>query len=154
MRGGWRGGGGDIQICTYWTWKWVSYRSRRAVLMTLHLESKTAVECLNGWSSALFGSWDPPTLRPPHIHLTSFAWWMLPGLPRSSPAICYCECKWGACERDYSSFTHSFLFSFSSKMLKFLGWSVYLRGRLWMFWSINKASWAIFLASWISPRSW
>ena len=29
-----------------------------------------------------FGSWAPPPLHPPRIHLTSFTWWMLPGLPR------------------------------------------------------------------------
>ena len=42
-----------------------------------------------------FGSWAPPLLHPPRIHLTSFTWWMLPGLPRSSPAVYYCECKQG-----------------------------------------------------------
>ena len=34
-QGGCRGGGADIQIYMYWTWKWVSYHSRRVVSITL-----------------------------------------------------------------------------------------------------------------------
>ena len=46
----------------------------------------------------------PLPIRPPRIHLTSFTWWMLPGLPhfnfcQSSNSVYYCErnrrSKWG-----------------------------------------------------------
>ena len=30
----------------------------------------------------VLASWAPPPLRPPRVHLMSFTWWMLPGLPR------------------------------------------------------------------------
>ena len=45
-----------------------------------------------------FGSWTPPPPCPPHVHLTSFMWWMLPGFPHlnvcwSSDSVYYCERK-------------------------------------------------------------
>ena len=47
-------------------------------LTTLNLKSRTAVELLNEWSSALF-FWTPPFLCPPRVHLTSFTWCMMSG---------------------------------------------------------------------------
>ena len=56
-----------------------------------------AQKCMDG-PVHCFGSWVPPPLRPPRVHLTSFTWWMLPGLPRfkfhwSSDSMYYCERK-------------------------------------------------------------
>ena len=37
-----------------------------------------------------FGCWTPPPYVHPHVHLTSFMWWMLPGLPQFSPVFHSC----------------------------------------------------------------
>ena len=34
-----------------------------------------------------FGSWAPPPLRLPRVHLMSFKWWMFPGRPCFSPVF-------------------------------------------------------------------
>ena len=44
---------------------------------------------------SLFWQLGTSPLHPPCVHLTSFTWWMLPGLPHLLLAVYYCECKQG-----------------------------------------------------------
>ena len=53
--------GVNIQICTLWTWKLVSYQSNRVVSIMVRFW----VEHLNCWSSELFWQFGPSPLCPP-----------------------------------------------------------------------------------------
>ena len=72
------------------------FRSRRVVSITLPSGVRNCNRALERMIQCIVLSVGPlpPTSNPPRIHLTSFTWWMLPGLPHSSPAV-YCEHKRG-----------------------------------------------------------
>ena len=91
------GGGANIQICTHTIWKQVSYRRWWVVLITLTFGVQNCNRALKQIIQCVVWQLDlsPPPLCPPCIHLTSFTWWMLPGLPHSLPAMYYCLCKQG-----------------------------------------------------------
>ena len=67
---------------------------RRVVSITLMSGVQNCNRALERMIQCIVLAVGPLPLRPPHVHLT-FMWWMLPGLPHSSPAMYYCECKRG-----------------------------------------------------------
>ena len=73
------------------------FQSRRVVSITLPSGVRNCNRVLERMIQCIVLSVVPlpPTSNPPRIHLTSFTWWMLPGLPHSSPGVYYCERKHG-----------------------------------------------------------
>ena len=66
------GGGGYSNIYVLKTWKRVSYHSRQIVSITLKSGVKKSGKALERMVMCIvFGSWAPPPLRPPRVHLTS-----------------------------------------------------------------------------------
>ena len=80
--GGCRGERADVQICTNLAWKWVSYWSILVVVSTvLTSEVQNCCRPLEWMIQCIVLQLGSSPLRPPHIYLMSFTWWMSVGLP-------------------------------------------------------------------------
>ena len=85
--------GGNIQICTYQTWKRVSYRSRWVVSITLMSGVQNCNRVLKWMIQCIVLVVGP---SPPYVHLASTSWWMFPGLSHFNvlPIFRFCVSLW------------------------------------------------------------
>ena len=69
------GGSAQLQMCASWLWEWVSYHLSGVFFIAWVSDSWWSIRW---WTLVVTWMW---TLHWPRVHLTSFTWWVFPGLP-------------------------------------------------------------------------